>query len=51
VLFASEKEAFGLSAIEALAVRRARARDAGRHHPVALQGVEGAYCAPFDRDA
>jgi glycosyltransferase involved in cell wall biosynthesis len=51
VLVPSEKEAFGLSAIEALACGVPVLATPVGIHPVALQGVEGAYCAPFDRDA
>ncbi len=51
VLVPSEKEAFGLSAIEALACGVPVLATPAGIHPVALGGVEGAYCAPFDRDA
>jgi glycosyltransferase involved in cell wall biosynthesis len=51
VLVPSEKEAFGLSVIEALACGVPALGTPVGIHPVALEGVEGAYCAPFDRDA
>ncbi len=51
VLVPSEKEAFGLAAIEALACGVPVLATPVGIHPVALEGVEGAYCAPFDRDA
>jgi teichuronic acid biosynthesis glycosyltransferase TuaC len=51
VLVPSEKEAFGLSVIEALACGVPAFGTPVGIHPVALEGVEGAYCAPFDRDA
>jgi teichuronic acid biosynthesis glycosyltransferase TuaC len=51
VLVPSEKEAFGLSVIEALACGVPALGTPVGIHPVVLEGVEGAYCAPFDRDA
>jgi teichuronic acid biosynthesis glycosyltransferase TuaC len=51
VLVPSEKEAFGLSVIEALACGVPVLATPVGIHPVALQGVAGAYCAPFERDA
>jgi len=51
VLVPSEKEAFGLSAIEALACGVPVLATPVGIHPVVLEGVEGAYCAAFDRDA
>ncbi len=51
VLVPSEKEAFGLSVIEALACGVPVLGTPVGIHPVALEGVDGAYCAPFDRDA
>jgi glycosyltransferase involved in cell wall biosynthesis len=51
VLVPSEKEAFGLSAIEALACGVPVLATPVGIHPVALEGVDGAHCAPFDRDA
>jgi glycosyltransferase involved in cell wall biosynthesis len=50
VLVPSEKEAFGLSVIEALACGVPVLGTPVGIHPVALDGVPGAYCAPFDRD-
>src|SRR3954470_1947040 len=50
VLVPSEKEAFGLSVIEALACGVPVLGTPVGIHPVALQGVAGTYCAPFDRD-
>jgi teichuronic acid biosynthesis glycosyltransferase TuaC len=51
VLVPSEKEAFGLSAIETLACGVPVLATPVGIHPVALEGVPGAYCAPFDADA
>src|SRR3954465_3313806 len=51
VLVPSEKEAFGLSAIEALACGVPVLGTPVGIHPVVLEGGEGASCAPFDRDA
>ena len=51
VLVPSEKEAFGLSVIEALACEVPVLATPVGIHPVVLEGVPGAYCAPFDRDA
>jgi glycosyltransferase involved in cell wall biosynthesis len=51
VLVPSEEEAFGLSVIEALACGVPVLATPVGIHPVALQGVAGAYCAPFERDA
>src|SRR3954451_8349031 len=51
VLVPSETEAFGLSAIEALACGVPVLATPVGIHPVVLEGVEGAYCARFDRDA
>jgi teichuronic acid biosynthesis glycosyltransferase TuaC len=51
VLVPSEKEAFGLSVLEALACRVPVLGTPVGIHPLALDGVDGAYCAPFDRDA
>jgi teichuronic acid biosynthesis glycosyltransferase TuaC len=51
VLVPSEKEAFGLSAIEALACGVPVLATPVGIHPVVLDGVPGTYCAPFDRDA
>jgi glycosyltransferase involved in cell wall biosynthesis len=51
VLVPSEKEAFGLSALEALACDVPAFATPVGIHPVALGGIDGAYCAPWDRDA
>jgi glycosyltransferase involved in cell wall biosynthesis len=51
VLVPSEKEAFGLSVIEALACDVPAFGTPVGIHPVALGGIAGAYCAPWDRDA
>jgi teichuronic acid biosynthesis glycosyltransferase TuaC len=51
VLVPSAKEAFGLSAIEALACDVPALATPVGIHPVALGGIDGAYCAPWDRDA
>jgi glycosyltransferase involved in cell wall biosynthesis len=51
MLVPSEKEAFGLSAIEALACDVPVLATPVGIHPVVLNGVAGAYCAPFDRAA
>src|SRR3954451_9544767 len=51
VLVPSAKEAFGLSVIEALACGVPALATPAGIHPVALGGVAGAYCAPWDRDA
>ncbi len=50
VLVPSEKEAFGLSVIEALACGVPAFATPVGIHPVALGGIAGAYCAPWDRD-
>ena len=46
-----EKEAFGLSVIEALACGVPAFGTPVGIHPVVLDGMAGAYCAPWDRDA
>jgi teichuronic acid biosynthesis glycosyltransferase TuaC len=51
VLVPSQKEAFGLAAIEALACGVPVLATPVGIHPVALTGIPGAYCAPWDRDA
>jgi glycosyltransferase involved in cell wall biosynthesis len=48
VLVPSETEAFGLSAIEAIACGVPVLATPVGIHPVALEGVEGTYCAPFE---
>ena len=51
VLVPSAEEGFGLSVIEALACGVPAFGTPVGIHPVALHGIEGAYCAPWDRDA
>jgi glycosyltransferase involved in cell wall biosynthesis len=51
VLVPSEKEAFGLSVIEALACDVPAFGTPAGIHPVALGGIAGAYCGPWDPDA
>ena len=51
VLVPSAEEGFGLAVIEALACGVPAFGTPVGIHPVALQGVDGAYCAPYDRDA
>ncbi len=51
VLVPSQAEGFGLSAIEAIACGVPAFGTPVGIHPVALHGIEGAYCAPWDRDA
>jgi teichuronic acid biosynthesis glycosyltransferase TuaC len=51
VLVPSAKEGFGLSVIEALACGVPAFGTPVGIHPVALHGVDGAYCAEWDRDA
>src|SRR5829696_4094812 len=51
VLVPSAKEGFGLAVIEALACGVPAFGTPVGIHPVALHGIEGAYCAPWDRDA
>jgi teichuronic acid biosynthesis glycosyltransferase TuaC len=51
VLVPSAKEAFGLSVIEALACDVPAFGTPVGIHPVALGGIDGAYCGPWDRDA
>jgi teichuronic acid biosynthesis glycosyltransferase TuaC len=50
VLVPSQDEGFGLSAIEALACGVPAFGTPVGIHPVALEGIEGALCAPYDRD-
>ena len=50
VLVPSQDEGFGLSVIEALACDVPAFGTPVGIHPVALGGVEGAFCAPWDRD-
>jgi glycosyltransferase involved in cell wall biosynthesis len=51
VLVPSAKEAFGLSVLEALACDVPAFGTPAGIHPVALAGVAGAYCGPWERDA
>jgi predicted RND superfamily exporter protein len=50
VLVPSEQEGFGLSVIEAIACGVPAFGTPVSIHPVALQGIEGTYCAPYDRE-
>jgi teichuronic acid biosynthesis glycosyltransferase TuaC len=51
VLVPSQAEGFGLSVIEAIACGVPAFATPVGIHPVALHGIPGAYCAPWDRDA
>ena len=51
VLVPSQAEGFGLSVIEALACGVPPFGTPVAIHPVALEGIRGAFCAPWDRDA
>ena len=51
VLVPSAKEGFGLSVIEALACGVPALGTPVGIHPVALHGIEGTHCGPWDRDA
>jgi teichuronic acid biosynthesis glycosyltransferase TuaC len=51
VLVPSQAEGFGLSVLEALACGVPAIGTPVGIHPLALAGVEGAYCGPYDRDA
>jgi teichuronic acid biosynthesis glycosyltransferase TuaC len=51
VLVPSQAEGFGLSVIEALACGVPPFGTPVGIHPVALDGIPGAFCAPWDRDA
>src|SRR3954453_18035272 len=51
VLVPSQDEGFGLAVLEALACRVPAFGTPVGMHPLALAGVEGAYCGPWDRDA
>jgi teichuronic acid biosynthesis glycosyltransferase TuaC len=51
VLVPSAEEGFGLSVIEALACGVPAFGTPVGIHPVALHGIAGAYCAPWDADA
>jgi teichuronic acid biosynthesis glycosyltransferase TuaC len=50
VLVPSQAEGFGLSVIEATACGVPAFATPVGIHPVALRGVEGAFCAPWDRE-
>ena len=50
VLVPSQAEGFGLSVIEALACGVPAFGTPVGIHPVALDGIEGAFCAAWDRD-
>jgi glycosyltransferase involved in cell wall biosynthesis len=50
VLVPSQAEGFGLSVIEALACGVPAFGTPVGIHPVALRGIEGAFCAPWSRD-
>lgn len=51
VLVPSQAEGFGLSVLEAIACGVPAFGTPVGIHPVALQGIAGAYCAPWDREA
>jgi len=51
VLIPSQAEGFGLSVLEALACEVPPLVTPVGIHPLATQGIEGAYCAPYDREA
>ena len=51
VLVPSQAEGFGLSVIEAIACGVPAFGTPVGIHPVALEGIAGAYCAPWDREA
>jgi teichuronic acid biosynthesis glycosyltransferase TuaC len=51
VLVPSQAEGFGLSVIEALACGVPAFGTPVGIHPVALSGIDGAFCAPWDREA
>lgn len=51
VLVPSDREGFGLAAIEALACDVPVLATPVGEHPAALAGVAGCLCAPFDADA
>jgi teichuronic acid biosynthesis glycosyltransferase TuaC len=51
VVVPSQAEGFGLSVIEAIACGVPAFGTPVGIHPVALDGIDGAYCAPWDRDA
>jgi teichuronic acid biosynthesis glycosyltransferase TuaC len=51
VLVPSQAEGFGLSVLEALACGVPPFATPVGIHPLALSGISGAFCAPWDRDA
>jgi glycosyltransferase involved in cell wall biosynthesis len=51
VVVPSQAEGFGLSVIEAIACGVPAFGTPVGIHPLALEGIDGAYCAPWDRDA
>ena len=51
VLVPSQAEGFGLSVLEALACGVPAFGTPVGIHPVALDGIDGAFCAPWDREA
>jgi teichuronic acid biosynthesis glycosyltransferase TuaC len=51
VLVPSQAEGFGLSVLEALACDVPAFGTPVGIHPLALGGIDGAFCAPWDRDA
>jgi glycosyltransferase involved in cell wall biosynthesis len=51
VVVPSQAEGFGLAVIEALACGVPAFGTPVGMHPVALHGIDGAYCEPWDRDA
>ena len=50
MLVPSQAEGFGLSVLEAIACGVPAFATPVGIHPLALSGIEGAYCAPYDRD-
>ncbi len=51
VLVPSDHEGFGLAALEALACDVPVLATPVGNHPTALDGIDGALCAPYDKDA
>jgi teichuronic acid biosynthesis glycosyltransferase TuaC len=51
VLVPSQAEGFGLSVIEAIACGVPAFATPVAIHPVALGGIDGAFCAPYDRES
>ena len=50
VLVPSQAEGFGLSVIEAIACGVPAFGTPVGIHPIALHGIEGAFCAPYERE-